>query len=58
MNSIHVYVQDVGRMLSLATGSIQELSKSSPDQGLVDHKTKEFVKVLEVTDYVVYSELV
>ena len=35
-------------MLSLAADSIKELSKDDPDQGLVDHKTKEFVKVLEV----------
>ncbi len=36
-------------MLSLATDSIQELSNNNPDQGMVDHKTKEFAKVLEVS---------
>lgn len=43
--------QDVCRMLSLAADSIKELGKEDPDHGLVDHKTKEFVKVLEVKWY-------
>ncbi|XP_064406263.1 mediator of RNA polymerase II transcription subunit 11-like [Halichondria panicea] len=42
--------QEVCRMLSLAADSIQELSRDNPDQGLVDHKTKEFVKVLEAIE--------
>lgn len=36
-------------MLSLAAGAIEELSKESPSSEVVEYKTKDFVKTLEVS---------
>ena len=36
-------------MLSLAAGAIQELSKDEPAGDIVEYKTKDFVKTVEVS---------
>ena len=35
-------------MLTTAADGIKELSQENPSKGIVDHKTKEFIKILEV----------
>ncbi len=35
-------------MLDLAAGAVEELSKESPSSEVVEYKTKDFVKTLEV----------
>ena len=35
-------------MLSLAAGAVEELSKDSPSGEIVEYKTKDFVKTVEV----------
>lgn len=44
-----VLIQDIIKMLGLAAGAIEELSKESPSAEVVEYKTKDFVKTLEVS---------
>jgi len=41
-------MKDIIKMLGLAAGAIDELSKESPSAEAVEYKTKDFVKTLEV----------
>ena len=43
-----VIVQDIGKMLTLAADTIQELSRASPSSEVVEYKTKDFLKTVEV----------
>ena len=45
---LHTPVQDIGRMLSLASDAVEELSKEKPSGEMVEYKTKDFLKTLEV----------
>lgn len=42
------YVQDIGKMLTLAADTIHELSQPNPSSEKVDYKTKDFLKTVEV----------
>lgn len=44
-----MFPQDISRMLSLAAGAIQELSKNEPSGDIVEYMTKDFVKTVEVS---------
>ena len=41
-------MKDIIKMLGLAAGAIDELSKENPSAEAVEYKTKDFVKTLEV----------
>lgn len=39
-------------MLILAAGAVEELSKDNPSSEIVEYKTKDFVKTVEVSGWV------
>ena len=44
-------IQDIGSLLLHLADAVDELSKQSPSSDTVEHKTKDFLKSLEVSVY-------